>query len=248
MATVTNRITSKDIVIKYIPNFAEDTHVETFNFPTATGGTFRLRVNGELTDAITYSATPATLVSNIQAKIDLLDRQVDATDPALTVAGSALTAITLTGDADGFFEFRVESSALTGGTVGDEITHLTTTQGSLSITISAQASSFETEESVDTVDVTAISEYEETVIPVKSSMTFSVNLFEANEDWQIAVRAGNMGTFYVYEQGVVTGRKYFAFKALIESVSKSFPDHEKVEFTISGRRIDEMVVPFNSVV
>ena len=230
-----------------MPCGAEGDHVQTLSFATGiSAGTYKLRVNGYLTAAITFSATIATHLTAINAALDALPN-LAAGDIAATGASNAL--ITLTADPDlGWFTIVAEADTLTGNTTADpNIVTEVLTQGSKLYTLSAQISKFDYEVTVDTVDVTSISENEATEIPVKESMTFDLSLFRATEDWNIAVKPGNRGILYVYEQGKFAGRKWFAFWALFDKASISFPDHEVVEADMSGVRQGAMVVPFDSI-
>lgn len=240
------RFTSKDIVIQYLPCGVAADHVQHLLFQASvTGGTFKLRVNGKETAAITYSDTAATLVSAINAALDAVT--VAAGD--IVASGAASTDITLTADVGlGWFTIEISNDSLTGNTSADpSVTTVITTQGSKLYTLSAQISKFDYEETIDTTEVTALSEYEATEIPTKSSMTFTLSLYQCTEDWNLAVRAGNRGIMYVYEKGKVSGEKYFAFWALFDKASVTFPDHDVVEAEISGKRQGAMVVPFHSI-
>lgn len=241
------RFTSKDIVIQYLPCGAVGDHVQTVAFATdISAGTYKIRVNGYLTAAITFSATIATHLTAINAALDALPNLAPGD---IVASGASNAAITLTADPGlGWFTIVFESIALTGNSTADpDITTVVTTQGSKLYTLSAQISKFSYEVTVDTVDVTAISENEATEIPVKESMTFDLSLFRATEDWNIAVKPGNRGILYVYEQGKTAGQKYFAFWALFDKASISFPDHAVVEADMSGKRQGAMVVPFDSI-
>ncbi len=87
----------------------------------ATGGTFRLQIGDghvvgtNITAAITYSATPATLVSNIQAAIDALPTAV--TGGTWVVSGTDVTDLTLTPPAGAYLS---ESDRLRGANKFDE--------------------------------------------------------------------------------------------------------------------------------
>ncbi len=104
--------------------------VQTLNFTNSPSGTFRLAfadLNGVLqyTQPITYSATPATLVSNINTALDA------AFGSSLIVAsGSAVTAIAITFSGAGYAAtaqpalIEIDTDALTAGDV--DITRTTT--------------------------------------------------------------------------------------------------------------------------
>lgn len=251
--TTTQRFTSKDIVVQFLPclvNPVPQNHVQHFYFHAdVAAGTFKLRVNGEETAAITFSDTAATLVTNVNTALAALDG-VGATE--LILSGSNVTDMTLTSDAtDGVKYYIIEvsdQSALTGNTSDEpNVTTRVTQQGSTWYTISNQFSSFGTEETVDTVETTSIAEYEATEVPVKQTMTFNASIYEANEEWAIAVFAGQSGIFRVWPQGKFVGFKWFSFRGLIETVSTDYPDHDIVEKTVDGQRQGSMLIPFNSI-
>lgn len=239
------RFTSENILIQYLPCGVAAAHIQHLRFnSTVAGGSFKLRINGVLTAAITFNATVATLVSNINTAITAA---IGASQ--ITATGTLVTDITLTSTPQKFWEILVEADALTGNTTTDpNVTTDVTTQGSTLYTLSAQISKFNYEVTDDTVDVTAISEKNATEIPVKQSMTFDISLYAADESWNWAVRSGKRGILYVYPQGKVPGNKYFAFWALFDKYSESYPDHEVVEKEMSGVRQGDMVVPFDSFV
>ncbi len=242
----TGRFSSKDILIQYLPCGESGTHVQHLRFnANVTAGTFRLRVNGALTAAITFSATIATLLASINAALDALSTLAAG---EIVATGTLVSDVTLTALAPKFYEVLLEADLLTGNTTADpNVTTDVTTQGSTLYTLSAQISEFSYEVSVDTVEVTAIGEYEATEIPVKESMTFDISMYEAEADWLFAVRAGHRGTFYVYPRGKVSGRRYFAFNGLIDTLSPNFPDHDIVDKSISGMRQGAMVIPFDAL-
>lgn len=240
------RYTSKDVLIQFLPCGEVQEHIQHLRFHAdVTAGTFKLRVNGHLTAAITYSATEATLITSVNAALDALPN-LDAAE--LVLSGASTADMTLTSTPDAFYEILVEDDLLTGNATADpNVTTDVTQQGAALLTLSAQISSFSFEETTETVEVTSISEYEATEIPVKSTMTFDMSLFDADEDWTYAVRAGYRGILTVYPKGKTPGNRYFSFWALFDSVSTDYPDHEVVEKEISGQRQGAMVVPFGAI-
>lgn len=239
------RFTSKDLLVQFRPCALVDAaHVQHLYFQTdVDGGTFKLRVNGRLTAAITFSATVATFVASINTALDAI---TDAPGD-IVASGTNSTDITLTAADPGWYTILVEADALTGNTSADpNVTTQVTTQGTKLYTLTGQVSSFSYEESIETIDVTGIAEYEATEIPVKSSMTFDLSVYRAAEEWRHAVFPGQSGYMYVYEKGKFVGNDYFVFRALFDSASTDFPDHEVVETEMSGVRQGAMVVPFNS--
>jgi hypothetical protein len=243
----TDRFTSKDLLVQILPcaDVAQE-HIQVLSFHTdIASGTFKLRVNGEETAAITYNATIATLLTSINTALDNLDVLAAG---EIVATGASDAAITLTSNVEKYYVIDVNGDALTGNSTDEpNVTSVVSQQGTTLYTLSSQISSFGYEESVDTVEVTAISEYEATEIPVKSMMTWNASVFEANEAWKHAVFAGQSGIMYVYPRGKVVGRPYFAFRALIEKVGVEFPDHDVVEATFDGQRQGAMIVPFNSI-
>lgn len=247
MATCTianGRYTSKDIVIQYLPCGEANAHIQHLYFHAdVDGGTFKLRVNGIETAAITFSGTPATDVAAINSALDAILTAGD-----IVATGTDQADFTLTASANGWYTILISDDSLTGNTSTDpNLTTEVTTQGSKLYTLSAQVSDFNYEVTVDTTEVTAISEYEMTEIPVKESMTFDLSLFDATEDWKPAVQPGYRGIMSVYPKGKVVGNPYFEFWALFSKAGVKYPDHDVVEASMSGVRQGAMVTPFDSV-
>jgi hypothetical protein len=245
-----NRLTSKDLRVDFIPACAEGNHDQSWYVlhQTTYGGTFKISVNGRKTAAITYNATPATLKTNIESALDtLLGATVSFT--ATVTAGTSLDTIQLVSDIHDFYKVSFTDWAVTDGT--DAIaapTTAITTQGSVQFTLSAAISQFSYEVSVDTIDVTAISEYQTVERPVKESMTFDFTAYDANETWQRAVYAGQEGKLIVYKEGLVAGKEMFSFVALLNKAGTDFPDHEKIEISFSGVRVGAMIDDFGTIV
>lgn len=244
----TGRFTSKDIEIQWLPCGVEQVHIQILRFHAdVAGGTFKLRVNGELTANITFSDTEATLTASIQSALDALSNLAPS---AIVVSSPGAEQQLLTGAADFFYYITVEDDALTGNaTVDPNVTTEVTQQGAVLVSLAAQAKSFNYEETVDTTEVTAISEFETTEIPTKSSMTFDISVYSAEEDWLWSFTAGQRGLIYVYPTGKVNNgsNRYFAFWGLVTKLSEDFPDHDVVEKSVSGVRQGAMVIPFNSL-
>lgn len=245
-----NRLTSKDLRVDFIPNCAVAAHDQSWYVAhkATYGGTFKILVNGLKTAAITYNATPATLKTNIESALDTL-LGVSASFTATVTTGTTLDTIKLVSDAQDWYKVEFTDWAVTDGTNPiDAPTTAITTQGSKLFTLSAALSQFSYEVSVDTIDVTAISEYHATERPVKESMTFDFTAYDANESWQRAVFAGQEGKMIVYKEGLIAGKEMFSFVALMNKASKDFPDHEKVEISISGVRVGRMIDDFGTIV
>jgi hypothetical protein len=250
MAGLTNRFTSKDILIQWLPcgedGDDEAAHIQHLYFHAdVTTGSFKLRVNGELTAAITYSATIATLLTNINTALDNL--------PSLAVGdiiatGASDADITLTGATDFYYEILLEAVALTGNTSDDpDLQTRVSTQGCKIVTISTEISEFSFEGTAETVDVTGISQYERINIPVAEAVSFDMSIFKTNAVWERSVRQGISGLLYVYPKGKIVGEEEVIFRALIETVGTNYPDHDIVEKTVSGSRQGAWIVPPDSV-
>lgn len=252
---LTNRLTSKDIRVEYIPCGLEPaTHDEDLIFSNVVdGGTFKLRVNGELTEDITYDeTTQGGTATAIQTALNALPNTgaseftVTGTD---TSGGTADNSFAIVASEDGFWRIQFEDNQLTASG-GGEITvdQVVNTQGTETFVISTEFTQFSYERTVDTVDVTAISEYEGTDIPVKSTMSYDATIYDANEDFTAFVlEEGQNGLFTVYKEGKLDGNEVFAFVGLIESLGVDYPDHEKIEISMSGMRQGKMITPFGSI-
>src|ERR1041385_1830067 len=109
---LTNRITSKDIVIEFLAGASgvEQPHIETLSFATGiSAGTYKLRINGKLTGSITFSGTIATHLTAINAALDaVLGASV------LVASGASNALITLTASVNKWYTIKQDSVALTG--------------------------------------------------------------------------------------------------------------------------------------
>jgi hypothetical protein len=250
MASLTARFTSKDIQIDWLPcsdtgDGTEQAHIQHLYFHAdVAAGTFKLRVNGVLTAAITYSATIATLLASINTQLDA----VTANAGDIVASGASDADITLTGADPFYYEIYIEEDALTGNTSDDpNLTTRVTTQGCVTVRISTEVSEFSFEGSVETVDVTAISEYERLEIPVAEAVSFDMSIFKTNSVWELSVKQGISGILTVYPRGKFVGEEVFSFRALIDKVSESYPDHDIVEKQITGVRQGAWVIRPNSI-
>ncbi|HEB28833.1 MAG TPA: hypothetical protein ENI05_13925 [Porticoccus sp.] len=248
MPYTTTRLTSKDLVIQFLPHGAAATHIQHLYFHAdITGGTFKLRVNGETTAAITMTGTIATDLTAINAALDALD---NLTAGDIVATGTVITDITLTAIVNLWYTIDiVDIDQLTGNTTADaNLLTEVTTQGSILITLSDEVSQFSWEGSVETTDVTPINQFERMEIAVASAVSFDMSMFKASDlDWEYAIFEGQWGYVYVYQQGKIVGKKHFVMQALLEKVSESFPDHDKIEKELSGMRQGAWIVPPNTV-
>lgn len=240
---VTDRITSENIYIEFLPcSTVEATHVQKLYFDSAVdGGTFKLWVNGEETAAITFSDTEATLVTNVDAALDALPN-LEAAEIALT--GSDIADMTLTASANGFYRIYIVEGAETTLTQttpnsNPKLQTEVTTQGAVWTQISRDISSVDWEVTAETVDVTAISEYERTEIPVAESVSGTISTYRTSEgtsEVPLMLFAGGWGVIRIFPEGKVLGKGVITFRALIETQSDDAPDHEKMEQEFSFMR------------
>lgn len=216
---------------------AEQPHIQhLYMHADIAGGTFRLRVNGELTDDITITGTEATDVASINTALDALSNLADGD---IVCSGTALEDLTLTGAADGFYRIEIpeDHEALTGNTsTAPNITTEVTQIGGTWIALSADMSEFSYEETSETTDVTGLSEVEQEVLVVKSNASFNLSLYEANQSWSSVIYSGIEGRLRVFNEGKIVGKKYLEMKCLIETVTGNTPDHDVLEKEISGMR------------
>lgn len=244
------RITSKETYVEFKAgrSSAEQPHIQKLYFnDTITSGTFKLRVNGYLTGAITFSATEATLITNVDNALDALSN-LSASQIALT--GTDVQDMTLTGNANEYHRIIVDadSQALVGNTTTNpDLTTEVTQVGGAWTALSADMSEFQYEESAETTDVTGLSEEEQEVLVTKSSCSYSLSLYEANQSWAYQIHQGQEGRIRVFNQGKVSGKKYLEMECLIESVSGNTPDHDVLEKEVSGMRQGAWISPPDSI-
>jgi hypothetical protein len=225
---------------------APATHIQQLFFDAAVdGGTFKLWVNGETTAAITMTGTAATDIASINSALDALPN-LSAGD--IVASGTVITDITLTatGYGNGFLLIEVVENLLTQTVPNSNETLITqvTTQGSDWLRVSGDASSFNWNATSETVDVTAISEYERTEIPVAEAVEFDLSLYklQAGESiLPIAMRNGEWGVLRLFPEGKIVAKEFYAMRALISEFSEDYPDHETVEQEVSGMRQGEWV-------
>ncbi len=251
MAGLTNRFTSKDIEIYWLPCGSEGDNVEAVHeqhlyfHADVTAGTFKLRVNGELTAAITYSATIGTLLSSINTALDNLPNLANGD---IVATGASDADITLTGAAEAYYEIAIEADELTGNATSEpNLRTRVTVQGCTRVKVSTEISEFSFEGSAETVDVTGISEFERLNIPVASAVSFDMSIYKTNASWENSIKEAASGILTVYPKGKFVGEEVIEFRALIETVGTSFPDHDIVEKSVSGSRQGAWILPPYSI-
>lgn len=244
------RITSKDTYIEFKAGRGvdEQVHIQKLYFnDTLTGGTFRLRVNGYLTGAITFETTEATLVTNVNAALDAL---ANLSAGELVLSGTDVQDMTITSDGNKYYRILIDADtlALTGNTTtSPDLTTEVTQVGGAWTALSADMSEFQWEESADTTDVTPLSQEEAEMLVTKSSCTWSLSLYDALQDWAYMIHKGQEGRLRVFKQGKVSGKEFLEMQVLIESVSAPTPDHDVLEKEVSGMRQGAWVAPPESV-
>jgi hypothetical protein len=244
---IRERMTSESIYIEYLPFSCDPaSHVQHFYFDSAvSSGTFKLAVNGNVTAAITFSATEATLITAVNAALDALPN-LAAGD--LVLSGADITDMILTATATTallkFFLVEVYDDSLVQA-VPNSNPHVTTevtTQGSGWVRLSDDISAVDWELSVETVDVTAISEYNRTEVPVADSVSGTASFYKnkanaALEQFALFLTPEKAwGILRIYPEGKVLGKEVITLRALVENFSESYPDHEKVEQELSFQR------------
>jgi len=257
---VTQRITSKDIYIEFLPfNIAVETHIQHLYFDAAVdGGTFKLWVNGEETAAITMTGTAATDIAAINSALDALP---NLTAGDIVASGTVITDITLTAAGDGFYRIELVDgydTTLTQTVPNSnlKVTSEVTTQGSDWVRISEEMSTMDWEEAGESVDVTGISEEARIEIPVARAVSGSISVFKTRADTTAALTAlpvslimpaTGWGTIRVFPEGKIVGKEYTQFRILIDNFSESYPDHDKVENEISFQRQGDWVARPHSI-
>ena len=249
LETVSPRITTNELLVQYLPCGREALHIQQLLFNSnVDGGTFKLRVNGELTTAITVTSTIATDIAAINAALDALPNlaagEIEAT-------GTALTDVTLTASAgnERWYTILIEDLLLTGNTTVDpDLQTVITTQGSTLYTLSGEMSDLDWEESIEDTDVTPINQFERIKLAVASVASFNLMLFRTvAADFAQTLFEGAEGWLYVFPRGKIAGRDYFIMPVIVDSYKEKFPDHEKVDVTVAGTRQGRFEVPPNSI-
>lgn len=246
MANMTARLTSKDLFIQFLPHGVANIHVQHLYFQAdIDGGTFKLRVNGEETTDITMTGVVATDLIAINAALDALP---NLTAGDIVATGTDIIDITLTAIVNFWYTIQVSDDQLTGNTSADpNLQTKVTTQGSILITLSGEASQFSWEATIETTDVTPISQMERHEIPVASAANWDLSLYKANQIWAIQIYEGQWGYLYLYPEGKFVGKELYAMQALFDKVSESYPDHDSVEVEVSGSRQGAWIIPPHSV-
>jgi len=243
------RLTSEGIYVEFLPrSLVEATHIETFAFDSAVdGGTFKIWYNGEITADITFSDTEATLVTNVNAALDALD---NTTAGDLVFSGTDIIDMTLTatGLGNAYVAILIRDEALTQTTPNSnlKLVRTVTTQGAAWVRVSEEFSAFDFDASVDTVDVTTISEYFRTMKAVAEGLSGTASFYKNKIDTsviqtQLAMASGNTGWLRIFPEGKVVGNEVISFEILVTNFGEDYPDHEKVEQECGFERLGEWI-------
>ena len=250
MATLSNvspRITTNELLIQYLPCGVAQVHKQRLDFQTTvSAGTFKLRVNGELSAAITFDDTVATLITSITTALTALPNLSATT---IVPTGTKVEEMLLTSAESEFYVITVEEDALTGNSSTDpNFQTYVTQQGSRLYTLSGEMSDFDWEVSIEDTDVTPINQVERQKLAVATAASFNIMLYRTEAaDFRYAMYEGSEGWIYVYPRGKIIGREYFILPVILDSYKEKYPDHEKVDITIAGTRQGAWVVQPNSI-
>lgn len=247
------RITSANMVVEFQPalhplyragSYAgydeEQNHVVVLALNGAASGTFRLVVNGYRTAPITASATLAATA--VQSALEALPN-VGTGD--LTVTGSAGGAFTITAAAALENEFLIIDVVDKTG-AASAVSISVTSQGSKWYRLDAEMSGLSYSSTIDTVDVTGMSEKARRHSSTVSDATFDLTLYEALREYRFMLVAGVEGYLRVFEDGKEINKRYFAWQTMFSDDATDFKAFDKVEISISGRRQGVDIAPVGS--
>ena len=246
----TSRITSKDMVIVFqpagladlesvnaLPVYGTDQNcVVTITQLGNNANTWKLRVNGHQTAALDGDITSTALQTALEALPNVASGDITVTGVASTGAGTH----TLTAASDLLNEFILYE--IQEEDVAGEAVLSYTSFGSKDYTLSAELSSFSFSEDQETTDATAISETARIHLPTVRDMTWEAMLYEALQTWRHLLVSGMAGWLTVYEQGIGSNKRYFAFEALFTNTSINAEQFEKIEIEMSGRRQGDWII------
>ena len=218
--------------------------VDSFKVSATSGGT-AITITTVGTGTSSWNKLVANLIININTALDALPNLANGD---IVASGTLITDITLTAMAATallkFFLIEVYSEALTQ-TVPNSNEHVVTevtTQGSGWVRLSDDVSAVDWELSVETVDTTAISEYNRTEVPVADSVSGTASFYKnkstsSGEQFALFLTPEKAwGILRIYPEGKVLGKEVITLRALVENFSETYPDHEKVEQELSFMR------------
>lgn len=127
----------------------------------------------------------------------------------------------------------------------DLVVNFTPSGGSLS-TISGDQTAFSFSRKLDTVDVTAGNEKERYFKPTIESMDFTLDIFDANQVYQVDIKPRKEGLLQIYKQGLGSGKPILQFNALFTGYDEDMHFDGALEISLSGVRQGAMVADFGS--
>ena len=114
-------------------------------------------------------------------------------------------------------------------------------QAAATTTITGDHKSFTTTPSINLIDSTAGADANKTYIPgVKDgTWTFNANMQSGTaaggtSTWETLNR-GNIGTLFVYPEGITAGNPKETYPSISQGVAKSYPYDNVVEVTVNGQ-------------
>lgn len=131
-------------------------------------------------------------------------------------------------------------------TGSDLVVKFTPSGGSL-LTITGDQTSFSFSRKLDTVDVTAGNEKERYFKPTIESMDFSLDIFDANQSYQVNIKPRVEGLLQVYKQGIGAGKPILSFNVLWTGYDEDFPFDGALEIALSGVRQGAMIADIGTV-
>lgn len=135
------------------------------------------------------------------------------------------------------------SARLTGG---DLAIQWTPVGGSL-VLITGDQTKFSMSRKLDTVDVTAGSERQRYFAPTIEALDWSLDIFDAEQSYQVQVLPSTQGLLSVMKKGVGTGKPIVQFNGLITGYDESFPFDGALEISLTGVRQGAMIKEYGQL-
>ena len=243
MGRLQRRLTSNNATIDFLPCKIEQLHKEVLDFRSASGGTFRLRVNGEETADITFAAI-ATLITNINSALDAL---AGLTSGELVASGTSTRAVTVTSSGNEWYRVELLNVAsLTGGAGAYGYSEQV---GATTLRIQDVVMKMDISIDVKDTEAAAIDEFEDFPQPISSGMNFNLSMYFESEspvNLPLALE-GLTGRFTIYNDGDAPGKTHFTFDAMVNSINVDYPFRDKIEIKIGGKRQGIFVDPFGTI-
>jgi hypothetical protein len=260
LSTSVNRITSKDVRLYFTPyaTAAQSLVFDLYIDPTVTSGNFYLRINGVQSSAISLSAFDGA--ADDDARAALIDTAL--TGIAIPLVGNSGLYTTLTDDitvvdhatktgyytvtmagalADKCVVARIDPVSASYDTADYRLE--VTTHGSERIRFDAEAMSVDFQQTTETTDATALSEFHDIVLAIRQNMSGSIGLYHAQQSFRFIFGSDVLeGRMELYGSGEGAGKEGLVVDALWEDYSETYPDHEKVEISVSWVRQGEPIM------